>query len=311
MIWSCFPGRFLHFSLLGVCMGVLVGCSSKVDRQPTNVVLCARNAQYECFDSQLTFSANTADIMVNAGLENVLEQTQITVQWTYLDGELGQPVEIDSTIFEKTDGGVISMYAILSRPDNGWPQGDYEVVLSSDENNVEPVIVPFAIAAGRSSRPDTLTSSASPSGTGVDDRSRVDDSSTAARSVDILDILDNVTLCQLNEQDDCVTEMAVMPTSSPGVRVKANVSTAPVGTTVEAKWRYIEGSLGRPVDIETVSLTKQNDAITWIQSSLKKPEGGWPTGRYEVALTSASDSAVPETSTSDNFDIAVKRFFVQ
>lgn len=308
MIWSCFPGRFLHFSLLSVCMSVIVGCSSKVDRQPNNVVLCARNAQHECLDSQLTFSANTSDIMVNAGLENVLERTRITVQWTYLDGELGQSVEIDSTVFEKTDSGIISMYAVLSRPTNGWPQGDYEVMLSSDENNVDPVIIPFSIAAGRSSRPAALTSSSSPAadagveGDGDDNGSdRAQQNTARSNTARSLDILNNVTLCQLNEQEDCVTEMAVMPTTSPGVRVKANVSTAPVGTTVEAKWRYIEGSLGKPVDIETVALTKRDDAVTWVQSSLKKPEGGWPTGRYEVALSSASDS----------FDIAVKRFFVQ
>ena len=182
------------------------------------------------------------------------------------------------------------MYAILRRPDNGWPQGEYEVILSSDESNVDPIRYPFSIAAGNSATPKPFTASNSV----VETQAR----SSISNSVKLLG---NVTLCQLDDQGDCITEMAVLPVTSPGVRVKANVSTAPVGTTVEARWRYVEGILGASMDIETVSLTKNDEAITWVQSSLKQPEGGWPIGEYEVALSVPPDSA----------DITIKRFFVQ
>ena len=126
------------------------------------------------------------------------------------------------------------------QPNSGWPQGDYAVILSSDENNVDPVRQTFSIEARNSAAPFTA---GEPSASEIVPSPPI---SSSAR------ILGNVTLCQLNEQEDCITEMALLPVNSVGVRVKANVATAPVGTTVNAQWRYVEGSLGRSVDIETV-----------------------------------------------------------
>lgn len=270
---------------------LLTSCASSANRQVSEVMVCDYNTQYECVEHQSTFPTTTRDIMVNANLDNVVEGTVIGVEWVYLDGELGRPVDIAKTSFRKTDETVTSMYATLNQPNSGWPQGDYAVVLSSDENNVDPVRQTFSIEARNSSTEEPFTA-------GEASASEVVPSPPISSS---LRILGNVTLCQLNEQEDCITEMALLPVNSVGVRVKANVATAPVGTTVNAQWRYVEGSLGRSVDIETVPLTKSSEAVVWVQSSLKKPEGGWPRGEYEVALSVASD----------NPEIEVKRFFVQ
>ena len=299
MIWSHLACCLRHYGVISssvLLSGLLLtSCASGANRQVSDVIVCAYNTRHECSESQVMFPAMTPDIMVNANLENVIEGTAIEVQWVYIDGELERSVEIADTVFRKSAPSITSMYAILRRPDNGWPAGNYEVILSSDESNVDPVHYPFSIAAGNSVTPKPLTSdrnARASSGVSSQTSSSVSNPET---------FLDNVTLCQLDDQGDCITSIAILPVTSPGVRVKANVSTAPVGTTVEARWRYVEGSWGSATDIETVSLTKDTEAITWIQSSLTKPEDGWPIGEYEVAL-----SVIP-----DSPDITIKRFFVQ
>lgn len=265
-------------------------------------MVCEYNPQHECQENQSSFPATTSDIMVNANLENVLGGTTIGVQWSYQEGELARSVDIADTTFPKSDESITSMYAILRRPDNGWPQGKYEVVLTSDESNVEPVRQDFSIAASRSSNATRSTSSVS--AVGSSDTASLDSGlseSLISSESDSGTLLGTVTFCQLDDQGDCLTEMVLLPTTRPGVRVKANVSTAPIGTTVEARWRYVEGSLGGAEDIQTISMTKKDDKQTWVQSSLTKPEQGWPTGQYEVALRVVSNSS----------DIQVKRFFVQ
>lgn len=295
MIGSCLISRWCRNARIAgkiLLAGLLLtSCASAANRQVSEVMVCAYNSQYECVEHQPTFSTMTRDIMVNANLDNVVEGTVIGVTWVYLDGELGRSVDIAQTSFRKTDETVTSMYATLNQPNSGWPQGDYEVVLSSDENNVDPVRQTFSIEARNSATDDTFTAVESSALEGTP-------SPSVPRSSRILG---NVTLCQLNEQEDCITEMALLPVNSFGVRIKANVSTAPVGTIVNAQWRYVEGRLGQSIEIETVPLTKSSDSVVWIQSSLKKPEDGWPIGEYEVALSVASD----------NPEIEVKRFFVQ
>lgn len=261
-------------------------------------MVCTYNSLNECQEHQEAFPSTTPDIMVTANLENVVPGTDIDVRWIYQEGELPRSVDIADTVFRKSDESITSMYAILRRPDNGWPQGKYEVVLQSDERDVEPVRQNFSIEALNS-----FNSAQFPSDDGKEEDTSASRAVTSSSVSDInsAEILGNVTFCQLDERDTCLTEMALLPTTRAGVRVKANVSRAPVGTTVEAQWRYLEEDAGRSQDIQTVAMTKNDAQDTWVQSSLKKPREGWPLGQYEVALR-----IVPEPS-----DIAVKRFFVQ
>ena len=317
MIWSRLFCGLRHYGVLssGIFLSglLLTSCASAANRQVSSVIVCTYNTQHECIESQAMFPATTPDIMVNANLENVVEGTVIEVQWVYVNGELGQTVEIADTVFRKGDASITSMYAILRRPDNGWPQGDYQVILTSDESNVDPISQPFSIAAGNSANPRPRVAS-SPSRTLAQTNSQTSTeaiSQTVTSMSQSATLLKNVTLCQLNEQGDCLTSIVILPVTSPGVQVKANVSTAPVGTTVETRWRYVEGQLGSAMDIKTISLTKQDEADTWIRSSLRRPQDGWPIGEYEVALSVVPDDSDVASVVSDGSDITVKRFFVQ
>ena len=298
-------------------------------------MVCTYNSLHECREPESTFPATTSNIMVNANLENVVVGTTIGIQWIYQEGELDGAVKIADTTFKKPDESITSMYAILSRPDNGWPEGKYEVVLTSDESNVEPFSLDFSILAGNSSNAAQLTSGVNASDTEIASSSGSSKNSTSEASVsetrtlevrasavspaianpsavsaaEVLSpslpnagkLLGNVTFCQLDAQGSCITEMVILPVTRAAVRVKANVANAPVGTTVEARWRYVKGSLGRAEEIQTISMTKNDDRDTWVQSILNKPRAGWPTGQYEVALR-----VVPNAS-----DITVKSFVVR
>lgn len=300
---SCY-GILSSLLLVGV---LLTSCSPQNNRHVREVMVCAYNASHECLENQSTFPSATSDLMVTANIENVVEGTIIGVQWIYQEGELDSSVNIANTIFRKSDTSITSMYAILRQPDNGWPQGKYEVVLTSDESNVKSARQEFSIGTSNASgatRKTVKVSAVEPSESEAGSTSvapTVSSETSSAALSNPIATLGKVIFCQLDDQGTCLTEMALLPADRPGVRVKANVSTAPVGTTVEARWRYVAGSWGSPEDIQTVSMTKKNAQDTWVQYNLKRPEKGWPTGQYEVALR-----IVPNAS-----DIKVRRFFVR
>lgn len=87
------------------------------------------------------FATDAPQIFVTAKLNNAPEGTKLTFLWRYLeDGG----TDIDSVTVE-TESGQNLAKSSLSMPTEGWPPGDYEVVLKLDTDNSEPVRKKFSV----------------------------------------------------------------------------------------------------------------------------------------------------------------------
>ena len=100
------------------------------------------NDNMEPFNEAYTFHSNTPEIICAVKLGDVPAHTEVTAEWIYLEGV--EP-ERNYTIGDYTLEGEswINMAFSLSRPDKGWPIGDYEVVLYV--NGVPEQRVPFYV----------------------------------------------------------------------------------------------------------------------------------------------------------------------
>ena len=73
------------------------------------------------------FSPDTPIIYATAMLKNAPEDTLVTAQWYYVTDD----IDIASVDIESTETNQFISFS-LSRPDNGFPVGDYEVALYVD-----------------------------------------------------------------------------------------------------------------------------------------------------------------------------------
>jgi pSer/pThr/pTyr-binding forkhead associated (FHA) protein len=89
------------------------------------------------------FTVNTPEIHCSVKLSNAPDDTEIKSEWVYLHGEREdlRNYMIDSTIVI-TEGTRYLDFS-LSNPENGWPIGEYELILSIDEK--EAMRVPFSV----------------------------------------------------------------------------------------------------------------------------------------------------------------------
>ena len=76
-----------------------------------------------------SFTTDTPMIYATGNVNNAPEGTVIEALWVYLDSD--PVIDIDSVEMELDDSYVDFIFS-LSRPDNGWPTGKYEVKLSID-----------------------------------------------------------------------------------------------------------------------------------------------------------------------------------
>jgi len=87
------------------------------------------------------FSPDAPEIFVSASLNNAPDGTKLTFTWRYLEGK-GQ--DIDSVTLVTENGQNIAKSS-LSKPTQGWPTGDYEVVLKLGTDNSKPIHKKFKV----------------------------------------------------------------------------------------------------------------------------------------------------------------------
>lgn len=94
-----------------------------------------------CDEDQEVFSADTPSIAVTTELNNAPEGTELTFFWRYMEGE---GVDIDSATIV-SENGTNTAQSTLAGPENGWPAGEYEVVLDLGIENSESVTKSFRV----------------------------------------------------------------------------------------------------------------------------------------------------------------------
>jgi hypothetical protein len=141
--------KFWAALLLPVAIGTIVnGCSFKVSTAGLdNVKMCAQEPSNSgCATDTTNFKPNTGKLFVTANLNNAPEGTKVKIEWKFLGGGSVAPQTIDTVTLEtKANTNLVNSY--LSSPNNGWPKGDYEVVISLDTDNSKPVSKKFSISS--------------------------------------------------------------------------------------------------------------------------------------------------------------------
>jgi len=108
--------------------------------------------------------------------------------------------------------------------------------------------------------------------------------------------LSNSKICDKLDNDACAADMPTIDRTVGVIYVSADLNNAPSGTKIDFTWRYLAGELGEAQDIDSVTVTTEENSNT-VQSSLEKSVAVWPRGNYEVVIKIQAENseAVHET----------------
>lgn len=103
--------------------------------------MCTSIADDQCSADKPVFDTNTPEIFVSCHLNNAPNDTDVEFAWFYLGQDR---ISIDAVTFSSGDAiGTLNLQSSLTRPNNGWPEGDYEIVITILGTEKEPVIKSF------------------------------------------------------------------------------------------------------------------------------------------------------------------------
>lgn len=109
----------------------------------SDVKMCEQPEGKLCPADQIVFSTNAAELYISCKLNNAPQGTKVKFSWFYLGEE---KIFIDEVTLTVEDGRTeYDLNSSLSRPNNGWPIGNYEVRLMIDENEASTIAKTFSI----------------------------------------------------------------------------------------------------------------------------------------------------------------------
>jgi hypothetical protein len=120
------------------------GCEFNVSTaKVTDVKICTALADGLCDNDNPVLSTAAMDIFASCILKHSVAETRVKFTWFYY-GET--KIEIDNVELNTGDKiGNLNLHSSLSRPNNGWPIGVYEVVIEVQTDNADPVVKQFSI----------------------------------------------------------------------------------------------------------------------------------------------------------------------
>jgi hypothetical protein len=126
-------------TLVAVLAFPLTGCTGEVGFTTASLskaTMCKSvdSETREPVEPTNVFSPDTPEIFCSVNLSNAPSDTEVSSEWIYVKGELE---DVSDYLIDKvsitTDGTRYVSFSV-TRPDNGWPTGDYKVVLYLDGN---------------------------------------------------------------------------------------------------------------------------------------------------------------------------------
>lgn len=108
----------------------------------SDVKTCQELSGDTCGEDQPEISADAPAIYLSGRLNDAPKDTELVITWRYLTDEQ----DIDSVTLTTEEAGSGPFSSSLKMPDNGWPSGEYEVVLDLGIDNSEPVHKEFNIS---------------------------------------------------------------------------------------------------------------------------------------------------------------------
>jgi hypothetical protein len=106
-------------------------------------------------DKTDVFAPDTPEIFCSIKVSNAPPDTKIKAEWIYIQGEAEGLKNYSMESWSTETEGTRYIYASITRPDKGWPNGDYKVVWYID--GTEQMTVPFKVQ-------DSTSATVQPSG---------------------------------------------------------------------------------------------------------------------------------------------------
>lgn len=227
------------------CVKIIYSTASLSEATMTTGV----DKNFRPLDITSVFTSDLPEIFCSVKLSNAPPDTEIKADWIYIRGEVEDLKDylIDSWSAEAE--GTRYIHTSVTRPNKGWPNGDYKVVWYID--GMEKLTVPFKIQI-----------SAAP---------------TAS--------LSEATMCKsVDAQSRPVDKTDVFSPTDPIIYCSVKVSNAPDDTEVKAQWIYVRGEAK---DVTNYSLGEAPVTTTgtrYIKFSYEPPTKGYVRGDYVVKL---------------------------
>ena len=107
----------------------------------SDVKMCTSITDNQCSTDKPVFNTNTPEIFVSCHLNNAPNDTEVEFAWFYLEQDR---IPIDAVVLNSGDNiGTLNLNSSLSRPNNGWPTGDYEIIITILDTEKEPMVKQF------------------------------------------------------------------------------------------------------------------------------------------------------------------------
>lgn len=208
------------------------------------------------------FIPDTPEIFCSVKVSNAPPDTQITAVWVYIQGEAKDLTNYKINEYALTGSGTRYLSFSLTRPDKGWPIGDYEVRFFIDGQ--EKLTVPFKVQSA----------SAAPSISGGEA------------------YLSEATMClSVEPQTKRPIEKAnVFSPDTPEIICSVLLVEAPAGTQVTAVLVYLQGEAKGVKNFKIDETTITTDVTLgagegkYLSWPYPRSENGFPRGDYMVRL---------------------------
>jgi hypothetical protein len=254
--------------LLMAAVGVssLAGCSGEVSfttAKLSEATMClGTDAETKPVNPTDEFGVTTTEIFCSVRLSNAPDDTEVLSEWVYLKGELEGVTNYVIDSFAITTEGTRYLEFSMTSPDDGWPKGEYKVVLYIDGK--EEVAVPFmvtdvAVPPSQATFPPATVEKA-----------------TLTQATLALDV---------DAERKPINATTQFAPDTAEIHCSVLLSNATAGTEVLSEWYYVSGELQgvSNVLIDSVPITVAA-GTQYLSFSLSIPDTGWPVGEYELLL---------------------------
>ncbi len=267
------PTTTLFFSLF-----IFVFLTVTCDAEPriTDVKLCTQSIDKQCPQDETTFQPTASMLYAGCKIHDANLSTQVQFSWYYVSGER---ILIDQALIRIGEIGVgvfHNLQSHLSKPDNDWPIGNYEVIIQTNHKNIPSVTKRFQVSKTTTvrntlpSRPSIKTPLPTPS------------KPTAYAAAKI----SNLSMCEnLNGNGLCIQDQTILAASAPTFNASCQLHNVPRTTQVSFSWYGFFDGERYLIDVAKVNLANLENADTYdLHSNLSRSNDAWPAGQYEVVV---------------------------
>ena len=111
----------------------------------SNVLMCDTPVEEVCPADVTEFTVASPMLYLSCDLNYAPEDTKIKFSWFKADGERFLIDTVSLRAGDIGSGSTFSVHSNLSRPNNGWPLGNYEVEISLNTDNFKPIVKAFVV----------------------------------------------------------------------------------------------------------------------------------------------------------------------